>query len=280
MPGYPAIESLRDVASDYDAVLCDAWGVIHNGRELMPGAAEAMTNFRREHGPLIILTNAPRPCHIIPPQLDRLGLRREAYDGVVTSGDAVRAEIDKRLPAPAFRIGPEKDDPLFEGLDIRFVDLEAADFLICTGLVDDQSEHPDDYRNLLQEAAVHDLEMVCANPDIVVNWGGRMVWCAGALAEIYKELGGRVVYGGKPHAPIYELAFNAVNEAAGRAIGQNRILAVGDGLGTDILGANRAGVDALLIAGDGGIEAGEDDLEHRLAKAGVDVIGISRGLQW
>lgn len=268
------ISGIRELASDYDAMLCDAWGVIHDGVNLLPGAEAALVNFRKTRGPVVILTNAPRPSSIIPAQLDRLGFSREAYDAVVTSGDATRDEILQRLPAPAYRIGPEKDDPLFDGLGINFVALEAAGFIICTGPVDDQTDAPEDYRGVLERAAARGLEMVCANPDIVVNWGGRIIWCAGAIAELYEKLGGVAVYGGKPHAPIYRLAFDAVARTHGAPIDAARILAVGDGLKTDILGANRAGIDALLVTGEGGIHNGSAE------QAGVGVIGAMEGLRW
>ncbi len=274
---------LRDIASDYDALLCDAWGVIHNGVKIFPGAAEAMVRFRETRGPVVILTNAPRPSSIIPGQLDRLGLPRDAYDAVVTSGDATRAEIEARLPAPAYRIGPEKDDPLFDGLGVEFAPEEDAAFIICTGLVDDQRETPDDYRALMRRLAGRGLVMICANPDIVVNWGGRRVWCAGALAEVYKEFGGSVVYGGKPHPPIYRLARAAAARASGAGAAAPRLLAVGDGLHTDIVGANSQGVDAVFIAGDGGVHEGGADVEAvstRLAEAGARAIALMEALTW
>jgi len=275
------ISGLSEVAPGYEALLCDAWGVIHNGVALFPGAAEAMIRFRETRGPLVILTNAPRPSSIIPAQLDRLGLPREAYDAIVTSGDATRDEIVRRLPAKAFRIGPEKDDPLFDGLEIEFAPLDEAGFVICTGLVDDQRETPDDYRQTLRETAERGLPMICANPDIVVNWGGRMIWCAGALAEIHKDYGGEVVYGGKPHAPIYRLAFAAAEKARGCDIDTTRVLALGDGLKTDILGANRAGIGAVLVTGAGGVhDADGDGLELHLDRAGVHVLAAMEGLQW
>lgn len=242
-----------------------------------------MTRFREARGPVIILTNAPRPSSIIPGQLDRLGLPRAAYDAVVTSGDATRAEIEARLPAPAYRIGPEKDDPLFEGLDIDFADEDAAGFIICTGLVDDQRETPDDYRPMLERLAARGLPMICANPDIVVNWGGRRVWCAGALAEVYRELGGAVVYGGKPHPPIYRLAREAVARARAQATPAPRLLAVGDGLHTDILGANSQNVDAVFIAGEGGVHDGGADADavaRRFAEAGARAVAMMEALTW
>ena len=277
------IDGVGALAECYDALLCDAWGVIHNGVELFPGAAEAMARFREGGRAIVILTNAPRPSSVIPAQLDRLGLPRDAYDAVVTSGDATRAEIERRLPAPAYRIGPEKDDPLFEGLSINFAPLEDAGFIICTGLRDDHREAPEDYQDLLEQAAARALPMVCANPDIVVNWGGRLIWCAGALAEIYAGLGGEVVYGGKPHAPIYRLAMDRTADVLGRRPEKSRVLAIGDGVKTDIEGANRQGVDAIFVAGDGGVHEGGADPETirvRLEEAGVHAMAAAEALRW
>jgi len=215
-------------------------------------------SFRRSNGPVVILTNAPRPSVIIPAQLDRLGLARDAYDGVVTSGDTIRAEIARRLPAKFFRLGPEKDDPLFESLGIDFVPLADAGAIICTGMMDDTTETPEDYRTMLTEAAERDIEMVCANPDLKVRWGDRVIYCAGALAKLYEQLGGRVAHGGKPHAPIYDLAMKRLTDIK-PGIERRKVLCIGDGLQTDILGANRNGFDAVYVFGAGGIHEGERD---------------------
>lgn len=258
MADSPLIARLSSLAENYDALLCDAWGVIHNGVHLFDDVADALVQFRRTRGPVIILTNAPRPSAIIPKQLDRLGLPREAYDGVVTSGDTIRTEIKKRLPARFFRLGPEKDDPLFDSLDMDFAPFEEAEAIICTGMIHDTIETPEDYRTMLAEAAARDMEMVCANPDIKVRWGDRVIWCAGALAQLYEQLGGRVAHGGKPHRPIYDLAFDTI---AGLQPGltRSRILCIGDGLQTDILGANRNGFDVVYVFGAGGIHEGARD---------------------
>ncbi len=276
------ISSIKDLASQYDALLCDAWGVIHNGVDLFPGAGEALVQFRKHRGPVVILTNAPRPSSIIPAQLDQIGLPREAYDVVVTSGDATRAAIEAYLPAPAFRLGPAKDDPLFEGLAIEFAPLGDAQFIVCTGLENDDREGPEDYRDVLIQAASLNLPMVCANPDIVVNWGGKIIWCAGALAEIYETLGGKVVYGGKPHAPIYDVAYKAISKIR-PDIARSRILAIGDGVNTDIKGANVQGIDVLYVTGDGGVhtgDKGETAIAATLAAAGAHAMAVSEGLQW
>jgi HAD superfamily hydrolase (TIGR01459 family) len=283
MPAPLFINGLCEIASRYDALLCDAWGVIHDGVRLFPGVDEAMTEFRRARGPVLVLTNAPRPSAVIPGQLDRIGLPRAAYDGVVTSGDATRAAIAAMLPKPAFKLGPEKDDGLYDGFDVSFAPLEGAAFIICTGLFDDQSESPADYQDLLERAAARNLPMICANPDIVVRWGGRLVYCAGALAQIYERLGAAVIYGGKPHRPIYDVALKTLSERAGREIERARVLAVGDGLKTDIAGANAQGIDALYIAGEGGVHDGAADdaaIAAALRKEGAHAAYAAKGLVW
>lgn len=277
------IDGLSEIAGDYDALLCDAWGVIHNGRALLPGAADAMVRFREARGPIVILTNAPKPAEVIPPQLDALQLPRAAWDGIVTSGDSTRAEIERFLPEPAYRIGPPFDDPLFESMAIEFVGLEDAGFIVCTGLDDGFTEEPEQYRGKLGAAAERGLPMVCANPDIQVNWGGRLMWCAGALAEIFESFGGQVVYGGKPYPAIYRLAEAAVEKARVAGASPPRLLAVGDGLNTDILGANNAGIDALLIVGDGGLHVGASEkqgLIDKITRGGLRVTAVMEGLKW
>jgi len=277
------IRRLSEVAERYDALLCDAWGVIHNGVRTFDGVEEALVEFRARRGPVVILTNAPRPNAIIPPQLDRIGLARSAYDAVVTSGDSTREAIMRFLPAPAYRLGPDKDEALYEGMNIDFAPIDRAGFIVCTGLVDDARETPDDYADFLAGAARRSLPMVCANPDIIVRWGDRLIYCAGALAEAYERLGGTVVYGGKPHPPIYDLAFARIEAASGRALDRRRVLAVGDGVRTDIAGANRAGCAALYVAGAGGVhEGGADEaaIFETLSRAGVAADFAMKGLAW
>jgi len=279
----PIVQGISGLAGDYDALLCDAWGVIHNGVRLFDGAAEALRVFRRERGPVVIITNAPRPSAVIPPQLDRLGLPRDAYDAVVTSGDATRAEVGKRQGQNAFRIGPEKDEALYRDLGVRFTPLEQADFIICSGLDDDLRDAPEDYRPLLEAAAARRLVMICANPDVIVRLGGRLIYCAGALAEIYAALRGEVVYAGKPHGAIYELSLKRLGAIAGRTIPADRVLAIGDGVMTDIKGANAQNIDAVLVAGEGGVHQGPlsaEDLTSSLARAGVHVRAAMERLAW
>lgn len=244
------LSGLSDIAADYDAILCDAWGVIHNGVELFEGVAEALTQFRLHHGPVFVLTNAPRLSKVIPNQLDRLGLPRKAYDGVVTSGDATRKAIEEFDGNKAFRLGPDKDDTLFAALNLTFVDMDKADFILCTGLFDDENEHPDDYKELLEEALAHKVPMICANPDIVVKRGNTTIWCGGALAQLYEKMGGHTILCGKPHQPIYTLAYERLAELLKSKDDDTpkRILVIGDGLGTDIKGANDQDLDVVFIA--------------------------------
>ncbi len=284
------IERFGDIAPRYDAALCDAWGVIHNGRRLFDGVEAAMTAFRRERGPIVILTNAPKPSSLIPGQLDRLGLSRDAYDAVVTSGDVTRAAIARMGDRAAHAIGAAFDEVLFAGLDIDFAPLAAAGYIICTGLAEAGPSEPEDYRAVLADAAARRLPMICANPDIVVRWGDALVWCAGAIARVYEDLGGPVIYAGKPHGPIYELAFDALADARRTgasderaAPARERTLAIGDGPATDIKGASDHGLDALFIYGSGGVNDGDGDavaIAQRLAQADARARYAMRGLVW
>jgi HAD superfamily hydrolase (TIGR01459 family) len=277
------LSGLQEIADGFDAMLCDAWGVIHNGVAPLGGAPDAMAQFRAAGKPIIIITNAPRPSEIIPPQLARIGVRPDAWDAIVTSGDATRSLIRAQAEGPVFRLGPDKDDAMYEGIGARFAPIEAARFIVCTGLFDEMREEPEDYVSMLAPAAERGVVMVCANPDIVVRLGGRLIWCAGALAELYERLGGAVVYGGKPHAPIYDLAIAAAERAAGRKLDKSRILAVGDGVKTDMLGALRSGIPSLYIAGSDGVHAGAADeaaVVAALASEGADAAYWSTGLVW
>lgn len=239
------IGGLSEVDARHDALLCDAWGVIHDGQRLLGRSADALVRWRAERGPVVIITNAPRLSDVIPGQLDRLGLPRDAYDAVVTSGDATRAEVERRADIAFFRLGPAKDDDLFAAIGNAFVPIEEAGAILCTGLLDDLNETPDDYREMLTGAAARGLPMVCANPDRVVRYGDRLMYCAGALADLYQEFGGEVIMAGKPHAPIYRLALEAAR-AAGAAAAP---LCVGDSVRTDLTGAAGAGLPAVFVAG-------------------------------
>ena len=280
------LTGLSEAAGAYDALYCDAWGVIHDGTRLYDGVGEALVRFRAERGPVVVLTNAPRLSDVIPAQLDRLGLPREAYDAVVTSGDATRAEVERRSGTAFYRLGPAKDDGLFDAIDTAFVPLADAQAILCTGLLDDLNETPDDYRDMLAGSAERGLPMICANPDKVVRYGDRLMYCAGALADLYETFGGEVIMAGKPHPPIYRLAREAA--VAAGAAPAHRALVIGDSVRTDITGANSQGLDALFVAqgvnletargADGGVSASR--VEALLSESGARAAYAAEGLRW
>lgn len=243
------ITGVGAIASQFDAALVDIWGVIHDGRVPFMDAIEACRRFRAECGPVVLISNSPRPSTAIPEQFRQIGVPTDFYDAIATSGDATRAELAQRAPGPAFKLGPARDEPLYDGLDLSFAPMEDAAFISCTGLFDDNIETADDYVDLLTAARARGLEMVCANPDLVVHRGDRLIYCGGALAKAYKQIGGHVILGGKPHAPIYRLAMAGVADAnGGAAVAPERILAIGDGPDTDVAGAIAQGFAALFIA--------------------------------
>jgi HAD superfamily hydrolase (TIGR01459 family) len=238
------VTGLQELAGDYDSLLCDVWGVLHNGVAAFPAAVDAIRRFRQTAGPVLLITNAPRPSDFIRRQLSSLGVTDDAYDGVLTSGDVTRELLSERPGVRLFHLGPERDLPLYDGLDVLLVSEAEAELVSCTGLVDDTTETPESYRPLLLRCLGRRLKMICANPDIVVDRGGRLVYCAGALARLYVELGGETVLIGKPHPPVYDAAKRALAD-----LGATRPLAVGDGLPTDIRGAVDNGIPALFVTG-------------------------------
>jgi len=244
----PIVASIAPFAADADAFVCDIWGVIHNGVAAYPCAVEACLKFREAGGIVVLLSNAPRPSTAVETQLARLGVSRTAYDAVVTSGDLTRRLIAERKGVSLFHLGPDRDRGLFEGLDVSLVDADAARLIVCSGLFDDTREGPEDYRTRLSALAARRLPMICANPDIVVERGDRLVYCAGALASLYEELGGNVIYAGKPHAPIYDMVSEIIASLKGPPVPRARMLAIGDGIRTDIAGALRAGMRAVFVA--------------------------------
>lgn len=244
-----ALPHLGAVAGDYDILLCDVWGVIHNGRESWPAPCEALMRFNREGGHVVLISNSPRPASDVIAQLDGLGVPREAWKAFVTSGDATRAELAKRAPGPALLLGPERDAPLYAGLGLEVAgDAAEAAFVSVTGLVDDETETPEDYRERLAVAAGRGLELICANPDRVVQRGDRLIYCGGSLADLYESLGGRVIMAGKPYAPIYDLAIREAESLLGRPVDRSHVLCIGDGVVTDVMGANAQALDCLFIA--------------------------------
>ncbi|HEY2229179.1 MAG TPA: TIGR01459 family HAD-type hydrolase [Xanthobacteraceae bacterium] len=243
----PFTPHFATLASGYDVVLCDVWGVVHNSLVAYAEACTALTRFRRQGGTVVLITNAPRPSEVVRALLDDLQVAREAYDAIVSSGDVTRAIIATRQGQRAFHIGPARDVPMFDGLDAPLVPIESADYVVCSGLFDDTSETPQDYGALIAAMRARGLPMVCANPDIVVERGDKLVYCAGAIADLYAEAGGSVLFAGKPYRPIYEQALAVAQALRGRPTAPERVLAIGDSVRTDLGGAAAFGIDCLFV---------------------------------
>lgn len=291
MSAIPIIPGLRALAPQYQVLVCDIWGVIHNGHSAFDGVVDCLNAFRRDHGKVLLLSNAPRPSPPIREQLQGLGVPGDTYDAIVTSGDLTRRLLTEKSRFGTFRIhhvGPERDLPLFEGLDLARVAIDDAQAIVCTGPFDDNVEGPDDYRDYWDLALDRSLPFFCANPDLQVQRGDQLIWCAGALAEDYERRGGNVTYLGKPHLPVYDFVAGRLKELTGTTVPRAKWLAIGDGLKTDILGATRAGIDALLITG--GIHeaeladtAGKPDvkkIEAVLDERGLKAVGAMHRLVW
>jgi HAD superfamily hydrolase (TIGR01459 family) len=246
------IEHFGPLARDYEALLCDVWGVVHNGLAAFPETCAALEHFRQDGGSVVLISNAPRPGAGVIRMLDRLGVARSAYDRIVTSGDVTREFVARRT-GHIYHLGPGRDRGIFSGLGIQFGPIETAEYVVCTGLFDDETEGPEDYRPLFAQMQARNLLMLCANPDLLVERGERLVYCAGALAELYGSLGGNVLYAGKPHRPIYDEALAAIEAIRGTRA--RRVLAIGDSVRTDLTGAFALGLDCLFVTG--GIHAEE-----------------------
>lgn len=246
------VSDLREIAADYDVILCDVWGVVHNGVVQYEKATDALRRFREKGGSVVLITNAPRPRARVAAFLDRLNVPRDAYDGIVTSGDVTISLIREREGKPLAYIGPEEDTALFTEAEsvmdrkLRFVGLSEAAYIVCIGLEHAEREAPADYDARLRLLRGHEAEFICANPDIVVEMGDKLVYCAGALAESYEAMGGRVIQAGKPFAEIYTRALALAAETRG-AIDHTRVLAIGDSAHTDIKGGQAQGFATLFV---------------------------------
>lgn len=241
------IKRLDELLPDYDVILCDVWGVLHNGVDAWPQAHRALSRACQGGASVVLITNAPRPCDKVAEQLSVLGVPSGAYDAIVTSGDVTRALISQG-PSKIFHLGPERDLSIYEGLDVDLVAQNEAEVVVCTGLFDDDTETPEDYAGLLQELKDRDLSFICANPDIVVERGERLIFCAGALAQAYAKIGGKTQIAGKPHKPIYEEAICQAEKARGKKVDRKRVLAIGDGMPTDVTGAIDNNLDLLFVS--------------------------------
>ena len=277
-------ERLRDLVDGVEVILSDIWGVVHNGLESFPEACEALHTFRQRGGTVILITNAPRPADSVQRQLRKLGVADEIYDAIVSSGDLTRNFVADHPGKKIFWLGPDRDSSIHRGLDAVMTPLEQADYIVCTGLFDDETESAEDYRTMMLQAREHKLPLVCANPDIVVERGDRLIYCAGAVAELYRELGGEVIFYGKPHRPIYERAMALATERRGSPAPLGQVLAIGDSVRTDLTGAHGFGIDCLFLTR--GIHSEEFEGIDQLDPASVKELfghpprALMRELRW
>jgi HAD superfamily hydrolase (TIGR01459 family) len=277
-------ERLSDLVDGVEVILSDIWGVVHNGLESFPEACEALHTYRQRGGTVILITNAPRPADSVQCQVRKLGVADETYDAIVSSGDLTRNFVADHPGKKIFWIGPERDSSIHRGLDAVMAPLEQADYIICTGLFDDETESAEDYRAMMLQAREHKLPLICANPDIVVERGDRLIYCAGAIAELYRELGGEAIFYGKPHRPIYERAMALATERRGRPTSLDSVLAIGDSVRTDLTGALGFGIDCLFLTR--GIHSEEFEGIDQLDPASVKELfghpprALMRELRW
>ena len=247
------VSGLAELARGYDVILCDVWGVIHNGERCFSPAADALTRFRAGGGTVVLITNAPRPNPPVRAQMDGIGVPHGCFDDVVTSGDVTLACIRERGMAPLHHIGPERDLALFAqlkdlyGLEPPLTSIDQAEYTVVTGLINEKTDTPDVYDPALAQMQARAMPLVCANPDLVVHIGTTLQYCAGAIAERYQAQGGQVIYAGKPHAPIYDAALACAAERRGRPVRNGRVLCIGDALHTDVAGAVLQGLDVLFV---------------------------------
>lgn len=261
------ITSLAEISDRYDALFCDLWGCVHDGLTPFDEAIAAMQTFRVKGGTVMLVTNAPRPHEPVRRQLESIGVPEDAYDGIATSGDSARAAMFRgAVGENVYFIGQPQDQVFFSPLElienpvtITQVPVEEADGIVCCGPFDSLADL-EVMRPQFLLAKNKGLKLLCANPDIVVDRGDTREWCAGALAQLYTELGGESLYFGKPHPPIYDLARHRL-DALGKSIPDHRILCVGDGVLTDIDGALGEELDSLFITG--GLAARETKTENQ-----------------
>jgi len=275
------------LAPNYDVLLCDVWGVVHNGEVSFPAACDALRRARGAAKTVVFITNAPRQGEAVMRQLDGLKVPRDASDAIASSGDVTRHVIEERKGQTVCHIGPARDHSIFTELGVELAPLESADYVVCSGLDDDDKQTPEDFRARLEIMRARNLFMVCGNPDLVVERGDRLVYCAGSVAELYETMGGEVLYAGKPFRPIYELALEKAESLRGRKAERKRVLAIGDSVRTDLKGARDFGIDMLFMTAGihaeelGGRAEPDPALLHSIfAAAGHEPVAAMRELVW
>jgi HAD superfamily hydrolase (TIGR01459 family) len=275
------LRGLADLGSGYKIILSDVWGVVHNGLAAFARATEALSRFRAGGGMVVLMTNSPNPSRFVEAQLARLGVTRNAYDAIVSAGDITVSMLVARDGAGLFHLGPPNETALFEevlalcGKAPNFVPLKQAKFALCTGLADPWRETPADYDPILAAMRARNLELICANPDIVVEDGGKLFYCAGALAERYAGAGGKVIQAGKPCAPIFARALELARGPCTKTIDRTRVLVIGDAMQTDIKGAHDQGFDSLFVTS--GIH--REELHGAADDTGLDAAAFRRFME-
>ncbi len=243
------ITRARDLLSRYDVLYCDVWGVMHDGHSAFPEANDALRRFREGGGTVILVSNAPVPAFRVERMLDMRAVDRAAWDAIVSSGAIALQHLADARWERVYYIGPrDRDAAFFQSSKAKAATLDDAEAVVCTGLEDDLNETAEDYRPVLERARERGLPFVCANPDLVVDVGGRHYVCAGALADLYEHMGGEVFWCGKPHASAYDTAKAEARRIRDADVTPDRVLAIGDALRTDLAGAANAGHDALFVA--------------------------------
>lgn len=279
----PIFESVAGLSTDRKAWLCDVWGVLHEGVAAFPQAIEACRAFRGQGGEIVLISNSPRPSDPLLEHLEQAGVPRDCFDALVTSGDVTRGFVETYAGAPVFHLGPERDKVFFDGLAVEFAPAGRASAVVCTGFFDEDHETPEDYDAMLAAFAARGVPMICANPDLYVERGPKLLPCAGLLAQRYAALGQTVLQAGKPYAPIYDLALKKLSKPLHR----RDLLAIGDGIDTDIKGACEQGIDAIYIASRVHIEdavergaIGQEALERLFAGRPFRPYGAMLRLAW
>ena len=283
MQDIPLLTSIAPLAETADVWFLDIWGVLHNGVKPFASCVEACITFRKAGGTVILVSNSPRPRAGLIKQLNSIGVDPAAYDDAITSGDVSRSLIRHASDQPVLHIGPARDLPLFDGLGTTLVKVDEAETAVCSGLYDDETETPDDYREILTALRARNVSMICANPDVKAERGGKLIYCAGAIAQAYESMGGSVCYAGKPYAPIYDAALQIAARLRGSTVETARVLAIGDGVATDIRGASNAGIRSVYIASGVNLAPGvalADAAKTLFAKEAVKPVAMMSALAW
>ncbi len=277
----PIVTSIEPFLGGVEAWICDIWGVVHNGLAAFPSAVDACVRFRQRGGTVLLLTNAPRPTPAIEEQLAKLKVPRDAWDAILTSGDLTLSLIAQRRDEPLAHLGPDRDRGLFDGQRLTMVGLQDARAIVCSGLFDDERETAEDYRERLTGPASRGVPLICANPDVTVARGDRVIPCAGAIAALYESIGGTVIYAGKPYLPVYDRAFEIIAAVRGKPVSKAATLGIGDGINTDIRGALTAGIRPVLVASPVHLpELTEATLAHAVAPLAGRPIAAMAALSW